>query len=95
MALKNGYQSKLLYEGFKVKIAFIINSLKKGGAERVVSLLSKELSKSNDVTIILFDEIIDYEFAGKLININCVTKKSIYGKTINVLNRTLKLKKIF
>ncbi|MBI87373.1 MAG: hypothetical protein CMG63_04750 [Candidatus Marinimicrobia bacterium] len=60
-----------------------------------MSLLSKELSKSNDVTIILFDEIIDYEFAGKLININCVTKKSIYGKTINVLNRTLKLKKIF
>ena len=54
-----------------MKLAFIINSLNKGGAERVVSLLSQELSKEHDVFIILFDNNISYEYGGKIIDIDC------------------------
>lgn len=75
-----------------MKLAFIINSLNKGGAERVVSLLSQELSKEHDVFIILFDNNISYEYGGKIIDIDC---KPVSGKMAKVFKRRAKLKKIF
>ena len=38
-----------------MKIAFVIYDLSNGGAEKVVSLLSQELSKNNKVKIIVFN----------------------------------------
>lgn len=78
-----------------MKLAFIINSLNKGGAERVVSLLSQELSKEHDVFIILFDNNIAYEYGGKIIDIDCKPVSGKMAKVLNVFKRRAKLKKIF
>ena len=45
---------------YKMKIAFVIYNLSGGGAEKVVSLLSSEMSLIHEVNIINFDEGIDY-----------------------------------
>ena len=64
------------------KIALVISSLSSGGGERVVATLSQEFAKNYDVTIILFDSAnIDYEYGGKIIDINCPDKPSFLGKT--------------
>ncbi|PZP13063.1 MAG: glycosyltransferase family 4 protein [Aliarcobacter butzleri] len=78
-----------------MKLAFIINSLNKGGAERVVSLLTKELSKEHEVFIILFDNNIAYEYGGKIIDIECKSISGKIGKLFNIFKRRTRLKKIF
>jgi glycosyltransferase involved in cell wall biosynthesis len=47
-----------------VKIVFLIPNLKIGGAERIVSLLSRELSKSHEVFIILIEKQIEFPYGG-------------------------------
>ena len=78
-----------------MKIAFVINSLNKGGAERVVSLLSQELSKQHKVFIILYDNSIAYEYGGKIVDIDCKSVSGKIEKIFNVFKRRAKLKKIF
>ena len=51
-------------------IAILINSLAAGGAERVISRISKPLSKFYDVYIMLLDvENIKYNCTGKICNV--------------------------
>lgn len=51
----------------KKKIAFMINSLRGGGAERVISNLSLNLSSGYEVSILLNDtEEIFYPYKGNL-----------------------------
>lgn len=78
-----------------MKIAFVLNSLNKGGAERVVSLLSMELSKNHEVYIILFDNNISYKYGGTIVDIKCESVSGTIGKTINVFKRVKRLKAIF
>lgn len=76
-------------------VAIIIYSLKGGGAERVASLLSNELSKRYNVFLILFDSNnMIYLYGGKLIDINVKSHDSILMKVINVIRRCFKLRKI-
>ena len=78
------------------KIALVISSLSSGGGERVVATLSLEFAKKYDVTIILFDcANIDYEYGGRILGIDCPDKPSFMGKTMNLLNRAYRLKKLF
>ena len=78
------------------KIALIINSLSSGGGERVVATLSQGFAKNYDVTVIVFNSNdVDYEFGGKLVDIDCIEKKSLIGKSYNLLKRSYKLKKLF
>jgi glycosyltransferase involved in cell wall biosynthesis len=78
------------------KIALVISSLSSGGGERVVATLSQEFAKKYDVTIILFDSAnIDYEYGGKILDINCPDKPSFLGKSYNLLKRAYKLKNTF
>jgi len=78
------------------KIALVISSLSSGGGERVVATLSQEFAKRYDVTIILFDSTnIDYQYGGKVIDIDCPEKPSFIGKTYNLLKRAHRLKKIY
>ena len=78
------------------KIALIINSLSSGGGERVVATLSQGFAKNYDVTVIVFNSHnVDYEFGGKLVDIDCIEKKSLLGKSYNLLKRSYKLKKLF
>lgn len=52
------------------KIGLLIPNLAKGGAERVVSRMSLELSKVVDLKIILFDKCrIDYPYKGEIIDL--------------------------
>lgn len=78
-----------------MKIAFIIYNLDKGGAERVVSLLSLELSKKHNVSIIVFNNTITYNHGGKIIDLKSSSKSSKFGKVVNVFIRVLKLKEVF
>ena len=78
------------------KIALVISSLSSGGGERVVATLSQEFAKNYDVTIVLFDSAnIDYDYGGKVLDIDCPDKPSFIGKSYNLLKRAYKLKKIF
>jgi len=78
-----------------LKIAFVIYDLSNGGAERVVSLLSRELSKYNKVKIILFCNNIEYEYSGEIIDLNIPSVNSRFGKILNIFKRVKKLKNIF
>lgn len=53
-----------------IRVAFFIFSLQGGGAERVVSVLSKELSIKYDINLILLNpDIVDYEYRGNIITL--------------------------
>lgn len=76
-------------------IALIIYSLKGGGAERVVSLLSHQLSKKYNLYLILFDSLdIAYSYGGKLIDINVKSQRSLIMKIINVVLRIYYIRKV-
>lgn len=47
-----------------MKIMFVVNSMNKGGAERVIANLSSYFSKENDVNIVtIYNSVISYELA--------------------------------
>jgi glycosyltransferase involved in cell wall biosynthesis len=71
-----------------VKILFLIPNLKIGGAERIVSLLSRELSKSHEVFIILMEKEIDFPYGG---SIYVIGKASGITRRIKTYSSYLKL----
>jgi GalNAc-alpha-(1->4)-GalNAc-alpha-(1->3)-diNAcBac-PP-undecaprenol alpha-1,4-N-acetyl-D-galactosaminyltransferase len=75
------------------KIILIIPSLIKGGVERVVSILSKELSKYYEVYVVIYHNPVEYEIGGKLINLETPTG-SFWRKIKNTFYRVVKLKKL-
>lgn len=55
------------------KICLVASSLGKGGAERCVAVLSRMLNKLGyNVHIVIFLNIIDYEYTGKLLNLGAL-----------------------
>lgn len=77
------------------KIGLLIPTLNSGGAERVVSRLSKILSDKYKVYLILFeDTYIDYEYDGELINMNIKSSKFLIKQLILPFLRKKELKKI-
>jgi glycosyltransferase involved in cell wall biosynthesis len=77
------------------KIAIIIADLDLGGGQRVAINLANALAKNNQVSIVIFqDDEIHYEAPGNLINLNCPQKSNIIGKSLNVLKRAYKLRKL-
>jgi len=75
------------------KIMLIVPSLVKGGAERVVSVLSKELSKYYEVYVVIYHNPIEYEIEGKLINLE-TPSGSFWRKIKNTFCRVVKLKRL-
>ncbi len=75
------------------KIAFCINSMCKGGAERVVSILSNNLSKENNVSIItMVKDDIAYELDKKIKVVELAkSKNKIKNITINKILKIFKL----
>ena len=77
------------------KIAFILQSLTGGGAERTVANLSFALSEYYDVYIILFDGTkVGYPHKGTIIDLGIPSKESQFAKVVNVIKRVGKLKRI-
>lgn len=69
------------------KIAFFINSLEGGGAERILSTIINELHNSFDITLILMEDKIDYEIPKEITIIYLGNKninKSSIGKLFNI-----------
>ena len=80
----------------KKKIIAVISTLKKGGAERTLSVLSHEWIKENEVKIIVFDgSYSGYSFSGEIINLQLPALKGTLPKIIQFLRRSLQLKKLF
>ncbi len=74
-------------------IMLIVPSLIKGGVERVVSILSKELSKYYEVYVVIYHNPVEYEIGGKLINLETPTG-SFLRKIKNTFYRVVKLKRL-
>lgn len=75
------------------KIMLIVPSLAKGGVERVVSILSKELSKYFEIYVVIYHNPVEYEIEGKLINLETPTG-SFWKKIKNTVYRIVKLKRL-
>lgn len=77
------------------KIGLLISTLNAGGAERVVSRLTKILSDDYEVYLILFeDTYVKYEYNGTLINLDVKSSKNFLKQLILPFRRISKLKKI-
>lgn len=75
------------------KIAIVIADLDLGGGQRVAINLANALAKTNNVSIVIFqDDNIHYEAPGALIHLDCPQKSSIFGKVFNVFKRAYKLR---
>jgi glycosyltransferase involved in cell wall biosynthesis len=74
-------------------IMLIVPSLVRGGVERVVSILSKELSKYYAVYVVIYHNPVEYEIGGKLINLETPTG-SFLRKIKNTFYRVVKLKRL-
>ncbi|WP_428025003.1 glycosyltransferase [Arcobacter sp.] len=66
----------------KKKLAILINSLSGGGAERVVSILLKELQRKYDITLILMMDKITYDIPD---NIEVIYLEKIVAEEINLI----------
>lgn len=78
------------------KILFVIQTLNKGGAERVVSNLSKEfVNLGHEVKIILFNNQISYDYGGAIISLQLPASKNYLIKFFRLFQRIARLKKIF
>ncbi len=74
----------------------VSQSLRRGGAERVISNLSHELTRQGyKVYIILFQNEIEYDYAGELICINSLPSKSLFKKFFALITRVIKLRLLF
>jgi len=78
-----------------MKIVVVIPSLNKGGAERVVSVLSKEWVKKNEVKIIVFNgSNLSYSFGGDIIDLNLPAQGGIFPKILQFIRRSIKIVRI-
>ena len=79
----------------KKKIIFLVPTLNKGGAERVVSILSNFLSEKYLVTIIsLSSEPSQYDIKSQLITLKVAANKKIIMKLLNVFKRLVSIRKV-
>lgn len=78
------------------KIAFIIPSLGRGGAEKVVSELSIYWHKKGyELTLIIFDNEIGYPVGGRVINLNLPSGDGFFERGFILLKRAWCLRKIY
>jgi glycosyltransferase involved in cell wall biosynthesis len=75
------------------KIILTVPSLIRGGVERIVSILSKELNKFFEIYVVINHAPIEYEINGKLVNLKTPTD-SLLRKIKNTFHRVMKLKKL-
>ncbi|MDE4085890.1 glycosyltransferase [Planococcus maritimus] len=74
-------------------IAFIIPTLSKGGAERVVTTLTN--SQNEDIDILVYHRVEnEYKTKGNIINLEIDPSPKISGKLVNVVKKVIKLKSI-
>ena len=78
-----------------MKVLVVINSLTSGGAERVVSTLTREWARRNDVLIALFDASRPaYDHGGEIADLRTPARRGPVRKLHNVLLRSIRLARI-
>jgi glycosyltransferase involved in cell wall biosynthesis len=77
------------------KIALVIPSLSRGGAERVMSLLHSYFSLHHEVHLIIFHDPVEYDIHGEVTNLNLPNTGGILTSVINIFRRTFRLRKAF
>jgi glycosyltransferase involved in cell wall biosynthesis/GT2 family glycosyltransferase len=65
-----------------------------GGTQRQKSILSKELSRSFDLTMALFKDVQLHHFHGKIILLNSPTSKNPFILAVNIIKRIMRLIKL-
>ena len=79
-----------------MKIVFVLQTLKRGGAERVVSVLSKIFEKEGHrVFIVLFRKLVEYDYGGEIVSIESPPASSKAVKILRLRERVKKLKEFF
>lgn len=79
-----------------MKLIVVISKFEKGGAERSLSVLSKEWLKTNEVKIIVFDGCnLAYSLSGDVINLKLPALEGIFLKIFQFFRRLTKLIKLF
>ena len=78
-----------------MKIVLVVPSLVKGGAERIVSILSLHWSKSHEVKIVLFDvHGISYEYGGEIVDTNTASKQNCFSVFYNPILRIIRVNRL-
>ena len=76
-------------------VAFLIPSLKNGGAERVLSNMSLNLSEDINQSIIVWNaSSIDYEYKADILDISIDNKRSILANANVLFERIKNVKKL-
>ena len=79
-----------------MKVAVVINSLKRGGAERVVSTLTKEWARDHQVLIAVFDASLRaYDHGGDIEDLGVPPLGSRSKKLVNFVSRSIRLTRLF
>ena len=78
-----------------MRILFIVPSLARGGTERVVVRLSKEFSRKNEVDILIYRNVIEYEIPSN-VNVYALQtgKVDILNKIKNLFVRTREIRRL-
>jgi len=74
-------------------VMLIVPSLIRGGVERIVSIISKELNKFFEIYVVIYHGPVEYEIEGNLINLK-TPSGSFLRKINNTFQRVRKLKKL-
>lgn len=77
-----------------MRVAFLIPTLYKGGAERIASNLSLFFDKKWDITFILFENKLEYNYRGDVIVLNTPIGEGLIKDSINLIKAIFKLKKL-
>ena len=78
-----------------MKVVVVINSLTRGGAERVVSTLTREWAKRHRVLIALFDASRPaYDYGGEIVDLGARSLQSPVKKLLNALVRSIRLARL-
>ncbi|MBO9480326.1 glycosyltransferase [Salinisphaera sp. G21_0] len=79
-----------------MKLLVVIPSLHRGGAERVVSLLSEEWAKEHTVKIAVFDASnTAYTYGGDLVDLELSANRGWLGKGVQAIRRVVSLARLF
>jgi glycosyltransferase involved in cell wall biosynthesis len=77
-----------------MKIALLLQTLGKGGAERVASLLSQQFERDgHEVYVLLWEGVQHYPHGGTLTVLNTPATPSLVGKLLNLFKRAWLLRK--
>ena len=78
-----------------MKIVVVVSSLVKGGAERVVSILTQHWDNQHEVRLVLFDSrSISYDYGGEMIDVGAASGSGFLSKFYNPFIRILRLYQI-